>query len=100
VRDLLDRPGLLRKGDELARLDEAARRVLPTHQRLDADGAAVAQGQLGLQPHLKVVAGRGRAQLGQQAQVRQTRGFLRCCFRAILRPKRRTGGRCGAGCGF
>ncbi|MDV7397979.1 hypothetical protein RZS08_41645, partial [Arthrospira platensis SPKY1] len=55
LTDRHDQPGLLRKGDEVARRDQPQRPVAPTDQRLGADDAAGQQLDLGLVVQLQFV---------------------------------------------
>mmetsp|Transcript_6689 Transcript_6689/g.27999 ORF Transcript_6689/g.27999 Transcript_6689/m.27999 type:complete len:689 (+) Transcript_6689:1417-3483(+) len=63
-----DEAGLLGERDELHRRHQAAHRVLPAHQRLGADDAALLQVDLGLQVQAQLVGLDRMAQLGQQRQ--------------------------------
>ncbi len=67
-RQVADEAGLLRERNELRRRHEPALRMLPAHQRLGADHAAVVERQLWLQVEAQLVAVDGLAQFGDQRQ--------------------------------
>ena len=71
--ELDDQPGLLGERDELARGKEAARRVLPTHQRLEPAHLAGAQPNRRLVVHHELVRAQCTAELGFEVQPRQGR---------------------------
>ncbi len=73
VGEPVHQPGRLGQRDELVRRDEAAARVVPAHQRLDADHLRadvdpVPQRDLGLVVQLELVGVQRAAQRGQQAE--------------------------------
>ena len=69
ARQVGDHARALRERYELDRRQQAARRVLPAHERLHADHAARGQRDLGLVVQDELVLVEGPAQLGQQRQA-------------------------------
>src|SRR5207302_10614797 len=71
-----DQPGALGDGNELSGGEQAACRVLPARERLDADELAGGQADLWLVVQDDRAAGNGTAELTEQVQLLNRRGFL------------------------
>src|SRR4029453_789721 len=71
--DLADQPRLLRDRDELARRDAPEHGVIPAHEALDADDAAVARGDARLIGDAQLAARERAPQLGFEREAARGR---------------------------